>query len=385
VVEGSTEDPVRSSDEAVSTTDEPVGPTDEAVGSTDEPARSLLDWGAGPGIEDALEARRSDVAGGGRVGRVSRVDRIRAKVVGPDGELRVTDGGHGPLCAGDWVVVAPTGRGGVEEVRVLLPRRSSLVRSSGTGSLPQVLAANMDEVWVVLPTDQDPEPSRLERLLTLAWDSGADPLVVLTKCDVGDEVGHRASASAAGPGVPVVGVSSVTGAGIPELAARVGPGATAALIGVSGAGKSSLVNALLGVKRLLTGAVRLSDGKGRHTTSWRELVGLPGGGTIIDTPGLRSLGLWLDAGGIDATFSEVVAVAARCRFSDCAHHGEPGCAVATALSDGTLDAGRFARYGELQVEAAMVEERNDARVAGSNARPRPGSSRPGSSRSGRRR
>jgi ribosome biogenesis GTPase / thiamine phosphate phosphatase len=346
------------------------------VSEAGEP-RSLAEWGASEEVLGELAVLVGAGGAGVVAGRVSRVDRIEADVVTGAGRRRVTDGGQGPLGVGDWVTVRPNDGAGEEDegrvdgvVDAVLPRRNALTRSNGSTMASQTLAANIDEVLVVVPADQAPEPGRLERLLVLAYDSGATPRVVLTKSDLGDIAPLAAAVQAAGPGVAVTAVSSHTGAGIDELAADFGPGRTAALIGVSGAGKSSLVNALLDEDRLLTGAVRAGDGRGRHTTTWRELVGLPGGGAIIDTPGLRSLGLWLDAGGIDATFSDVVALAEQCRFSDCSHTVEPGCAVVAAVAAGVLPARRLAGYFELCAEVIAVEERNAERLAGANARRR---------------
>lgn len=334
----------------------------------------LTALGAGLEVLAALEGLRAGGEPGDVVGRVSRVDRIEANVATAVGVERVTDGGHGPLGVGDWVAVRPgdphrEGRV-IGEVRAVLPRRTALIRSNGAGTMPQTLAANVDEVAVVVPLDQPADAGRLERLLVLAYDSGASPRVILTKSDLGDGTGHRDAVCAAGPGVPILAVSSESGEGIEELAAGFGPGRSSALIGVSGAGKSSLVNAILGTARLPTGAVRAGDGQGRHTTTWRELVRLPGGGAVIDTPGLRSLGLWLDAGGIDATFCDVVRYAGQCRFSDCGHIAEPGCAVMAAMASGELAARRLSSYLAVRQEAAVVAERNEARLAGEDARPR---------------
>jgi ribosome biogenesis GTPase len=305
------------------------------------------------------------------------VDRIEADVVTEAGRRRVTDGGQGPVAVGDWVVVSPRSGAGEEAdgrvdgvITAVLPRHCALTRSNGATLASQTLAANIDEVWVVIPADQAPEPGRLERLLVLAYDSGATPQVVVTKSDLADVAPHLAAAGAAAPGVDVVAVSSATGVGIGELAAGFGPGRTAALIGVSGAGKSSLVNALLDEDRLRTGEVRSGDGRGRHTTAWRELVGLPGGGAVIDTPGLRSLGLWLDGGGIDATFADVVGWAEQCRFRDCGHTVEPGCAVRAAVAAGALAPRRLAAWFELSAEVVAVAERQAQRLATGNARRR---------------
>jgi ribosome biogenesis GTPase len=329
--------------------------------------RGLERWGASPQVIAALERLRSSHFGDGIPGRVSRVDRTGVRVVSNGDELRSNDGGLGPLCVGDWVLVAcgPSGR---NEVLALLERRSTLTRSTGAGSTPQLLAANIDDVLIAVALDQPADASRMERLLTLARDSGAAPRVLVTKSDLGGGAELVRSFEAIGPGVPVTSVSVRSGAGIDDVAAELSTGRTAALIGASGAGKSSLINALIGSDRLQVGAVRSRDGKGRHTTSWRELVALPGGGVVIDTPGIRSLGLWLDEGGIDATFSEISGYAGQCKFSDCVHGREPGCAVLAAVASGALDERRLQSFFKLQEEADLIASRNDARAAREDSR-----------------
>lgn len=365
-----------------------MGPAERGVAGTlrkvdgvaaPDALRSLERWGATTEVLVALDALRAHPGDG--IGRVARVDRIRVKVVDESGPRWAEDGGLGPLCAGDWVVTSDGEHDVSVAVRAVLPRRSSLIRSAASDRSPQVLAANMDEVWLVLAADQVPDETRLERLLILARDSAAEPVVVLTKCDAAPVAPHLSLLGTAAPDVPVMCVSSVTGSGITGLSARLGPGRTAALVGLSGAGKSSLVNALVGAEQVATGAVREADGKGRHTTTWRELVGLPDGGVVVDTPGLRSLGLWLDGGGIDATFFDVIRLAEQCRFSNCRHTVEPDCAVREAIEAGTLDRDRYQRWVDLHHEAAEVAERLDARVAAQNARPQPtGGARPPRSR-----
>jgi ribosome biogenesis GTPase len=200
--------------------------------------------------------------------------------------------------------------------------------------------------------------------MVLAWESGATPLVVATKLDaaVGDVDHDLAALSRAAPGTPVLPISTVSGDGLEGLSARLPAGATAALLGASGAGKSSLVNALAGDDVAAVGEVRGIDGKGRHTTSWRHLEFLASGGAVMDTPGLRAIGMWIDEGGIDAAFADIATLAGSCRFSDCAHRSEPGCAVQEAIADGRLEARRLDSYRKLQAEAAWAEQRNDARA-----------------------
>ena len=301
-------------------------------------------------------------------GRVSRAERGGAEVLTAVGSQTVVT--TQPVCTGDWVVVSAPPAGSPSVVGIL-PRRHVFVRQAASATEGQVLAANIDEVWIVIPLDQPLSVERLERTLVLAWESGAAPVVVATKADTvtpDDSAEVVATITMVAPGCPVHVVSTVTGKGLAGLAERLPAGRTAALLGASGAGKSSLLNALAGEFVAEVGAVRSTDGKGRHTTNWRHLQLLPGGGALIDTPGLRAVGMWLDEGGIDAAFSDVIDLVAQCRFSNCQHRTEPGCAVLAALADGRLDRRRYDSYCKLADEAASVRRRNDAREAASERR-----------------
>ncbi|MEU8137172.1 ribosome small subunit-dependent GTPase A [Streptodolium elevatio] len=301
-------------------------------------------------------------------GRVSRVDRSTCDIVTGHGTLRAAHG-SGPLpCTGDWAAVAVVGTPNDEPViEALLDRRTALTRSSASGrSEGQVLAVNVDAVLIVVPLDIEPDLGRIERLLTVAWDSGARPVVVLTKADTVDDADDvRADVEAAAPGADVIVVSAVTGEGV-EVLGAIAAGQTLALIGTSGAGKSTLANALTGAG-LATGEVR-QDGKGRHTTTWRELIPLPGGGVLVDTPGLRGIGLFDVNDGLDMAFSDVEAFAEECRFADCGHVAEPGCAVLEAVETGALPHRRLESYQKLRREADWIASRTDYRLRAERAR-----------------
>jgi ribosome biogenesis GTPase len=226
-----------------------------------------------------------------------------------------------------------------------------------------VVAANLDTVFLVTSLNADFNLRRLERYLAAAWESGAEPAIVLTKADLCDDVERFVlEAESIAFGVPVHAVSAVTGRGLLELRGYLGPGRTAVLLGTSGVGKSTLVNALAGEELLATQEIREDDGRGRHTTSHRELVLLPGGGLILDTPGMRELGLWDAAAGVSDAFEDVEKLFADCRFADCAHESEPGCAVRRALADGTLDEVRWESYVKLQRELAHLDRKGDPRA-----------------------
>jgi ribosome biogenesis GTPase len=263
---------------------------------------------------------------------------------------------------GDWVAVAPAGDGD-DVVAAVLPRRTAFVRrAAGEAAAAQVVAANVDVALVVDPLAggaAPPNARRLARYAALAWESGALPVVVLTKADRCDDVpAALAAARAAAPGADAVALSPLTGAGVEALAPFLRPGRTAVLLGPSGAGKSTLANRLLGDARLRTSGVR-ADGKGRHTTTHRELVRLDGGALLVDTPGMRELGMWDAEAGVDDAFGDVLALAGACRFRDCAHGAEPGCAVRAAAAAGRLDPARVAHWHALRRELAFLERRHD--------------------------
>jgi ribosome biogenesis GTPase len=311
-------------------------------------------------------------------GLVARVDRGVCEVLTEAGPLRASvagdvlaDAAADPLgmpCTGDWVALRdwPDGR---LTVAAVLPRRSAFVRASSSGrAQAQVLAANLDTVLVVDSLADAPDLGRLERFLALAWESGAQPVVVLTKADLATDAALVAEdVAAAAPGVPVLTVSAVTGAGMDSLGPYVGPGRTLALLGRSGVGKSTLANAVVGTEVLPTAPIR-GDGKGRHTTTRRELVLVPGGGVLIDTPGLRGVGLWDVGEGLDRVFDDIEELAERCRFSDCAHQAEPGCAVLAAVESGQLAERRLHSYRKLLREAEWIASRSDARLRAERAR-----------------
>lgn len=281
--------------------------------------------------------------------RVVRVERSACVSVFADGAEKLL---HAPVlpAVGDWIAA----RG--EVVAATLPRWSQLTRADPSGAAVQVLAANVDLVVITAPADRL-SVARVERELALAWDSGAQPLVALTKADLADEAAER-SLTGRLIGAEVLAISALTGRGVPELADHLRPARTAVLLGPSGAGKSTLVNALVGTDVLATGSVREGDHRGRHTTTSRQLVVLPGGGVLIDTPGLRSLGLAGDVP-LEHAFPDIEALAASCRFSDCRHETEPACAVEAAVSAGELDRDRLASFRKLQREVAAEARRSD--------------------------
>jgi len=302
----------------------------------------------------------------GRPARVSRVDRGRCTVLGPD--PRRVESGHHAISTGDWVVVGPGQLpGDREQIAAVLPRRTAFVRDrSGGETVAQVIAANVDRVFLACGLDVPRSSGRLERYLALAWQSGATPVVVLTKADMcGEaELGEALDwARSISPGVDVREVSAATGHGLRELVvAHLAPGRTVALLGPSGSGKSSLVNALAGRDLMPTGETR-RDGKGRHTTAHGQLVVLPGGGILLDTPGMRGLGLWNASEGLAHTFLDLEELMNRCRFSDCSHSTEPGCAVQAAIDAGTLAPSRLDRWRKLQRELTSLAARQGDLVA----------------------
>jgi ribosome biogenesis GTPase / thiamine phosphate phosphatase len=260
---------------------------------------------------------------------------------------------------GDWVAVQR--EGGV--IKHLLPRTSLLARRRPLAHQAQAVAANIDVVFVVASAERSPNLRRIERYLTVVWASGARPVVVLNKLDLSpDPDGDRRAVEAIAAGVPCVATSAASGAGVDELLAHLPVGVTGAMVGPSGVGKSSLLNRLLGAELQSTGEVRLADAKGRHTTTRRQLFVLPGAGCLIDTPGMRELGLWDAADGIDQTFEDVEALAAGCRFRDCRHQGEPGCAVLAAVAAGELAEGRLASLDKLRREEAFEQRQRDPRA-----------------------
>jgi ribosome biogenesis GTPase / thiamine phosphate phosphatase len=323
------------------------------------PALNELGWDAGWAA--TLEQLEHDNLIPGRVAAQHRGAYVLWTA---DGELRARAAGRlfyehevgAPVPAvGDWVGVRET------TITTILPRRGAFVRKrAGLGSDEQVLAANVDTAFLLAGLDDDFSLRRLERYVTTAWESGAEPVIVLTKADLCDDVADALlQVESVAIGVPVYPISNVTGVGIEELQTRLQPGRTAVLLGSSGVGKSTLLNRLAGSELMRTKEVA-ADGTGRHTTTHRELVRLPGGALVIDTPGLRELQFW--EGDLSAAFEDIELLAADCRFRDCAHAREPGCAVLGAVDNGTLSLDRLRSWRKLQRELEAIAARTDHRL-----------------------
>jgi ribosome biogenesis GTPase len=317
-------------------------------------------------------AHAADAALGREPARVLAEDRGSYQLAGRSGELRGTVTGRFRFEAdedpaafpavGDWVSIEG-GLSGDTVIHAVLPRRTALVRqAAGLRTEAQVVGANVDVVFVVASLNADLNARRLERYLAAVWESGAEPVVVLSKADLQSDDALQtdlATVERIATGVPVLAASAIDGRGIEAVQGRIGPGRTAAFVGSSGVGKSTLLNRLAGADVAATSDIREDDARGRHTTTRRQLHLLPAGGLVIDTPGMRELALW-DGDGLDRSFADIEELAAGCRFGDCAHAGEPGCAVVTASLAGRLDVERLDAWRKLQREAAHHERRVDA-------------------------
>ncbi len=322
--------------------------------------------------EDRAAAFETAAAAGRAPARVTAEHRGAYEVAWHAGPLRASLAGRlrhrsGPgelPVVGDWVAIEPRTAEGAASIQAVLPRRSALTRRAASDhAVPiQVLAANVDVVLVATSLNRDLNPRRLERYLAAAWEGGARPAIVLTKADLTHDPVEIALAEAAvaevAIGVDVLTVSARTGTGLDGVTA-IARGSTVAVVGSSGVGKSTLINALLGREQLATREIRDDDCRGRHATTRRQLLLLPGGGALIDTPGLRELGLWGDGGGLASAFADVEALAGDCRFADCAHEREPGCAVAAAVAAGDLRIDRFAGWRKLRREERHAVLQND--------------------------
>ncbi|CAL9527687.1 Small ribosomal subunit biogenesis GTPase RsgA [Nocardiopsis dassonvillei] len=311
-------------------------------------------------------------------GRVCAARRGGSVVRVPDGEVPAD---HSPAvlrdartdptlapCTGDWVAVRRSGDTWL--VEAVLERSGTLVRQGiAKDSHDQVLAANVDRVLICEAADQGPNVGRLERFLSLVWAGGAEPVVAVTKAELaGDRLPEVTElVRSVSPGIEVHVVSAHTGQGLDGLAERMAPGSTWVLLGTSGAGKSSLVNAIAGHDLMDTGEIR-GDRRGRHTTTHRQLLLMPGGAVVLDIPGVRRIDVPGEAEGVDRTFSDVTGLAELCRFRDCAHESEPGCAVRAAVDEGELDLSRLERWNRLRREAERNRARGDARLRSEQTR-----------------
>ncbi|WP_293375829.1 ribosome small subunit-dependent GTPase A [Phenylobacterium sp. SCN 70-31] len=335
---------------------------------------TLVSYGWSQTLHDQFQALPAD---GLIPARILVQQRGGYRLVTEDGEIDARASGllmKGPEAerpaAGDWVAVEPRPGETLGLIQAVLPRRTAFIRkAAGPRGGAQVVAANADVAFLVASMNADLNLRRLERYLATAYESGAEPVIVLTKADLTpDPAAVCAEVDAIAAGAPVLAVSSKTGAGLDEVAARLPPGLTAVLLGSSGAGKSTLLNALAGEARMAIGEIREDDARGRHTTTHRELVLLPSGGLVLDTPGMRELGLWEADAGVSATFEDVEALAAQCRFSDCRHTGEPGCAIRVAVAAGDLAEDRLRAYEKLQAELAYEHRRQDPEAERQNRR-----------------
>ncbi|PKL75117.1 MAG: ribosome small subunit-dependent GTPase A [Candidatus Melainabacteria bacterium HGW-Melainabacteria-1] len=271
---------------------------------------------------------------------------------------------------GDWVALTASPEMDKARIEAILPRRSVFARKeTGGRAQAQLVAANVDTVLLVSALNQDLNLRRIERYLTLAWESGARPVIVLNKADLSAEVmALRAEVEAVAIGVEVFVISAKDGSGLRDLAPYLTPGQTVALLGSSGVGKSTLVNALAGQDIQAVQAIRADDAKGRHTTTHRQLFRLPSGALLLDTPGMRELQLWNAGDGLDAGFADIVELAVGCRYRNCAHQAEQGCAIQAALQSGELDAARYGNFLKLKREEAWVERRADKGLAANSKR-----------------
>jgi ribosome biogenesis GTPase / thiamine phosphate phosphatase len=312
--------------------------------------------------------------------RVIRVDREFPLVATAQGSLRAepavhlvkTRGTGSRAVVGDWVALSQPEGHDLAIIEAILPRRTAFARKDpGEQTGEQVLIANIDVVFVVQSlSGRGLNVRRLERELVLAWESGAKPIVILSKADVAEDTDYQRKLAEESTGEVVVIVeSAVTGVGLEEVRAFVPKGTTAALLGGSGVGKSTLVNRLVGEEVQATGAVRERDDKGRHITVARELVLLPSGGIIIDTPGMRGLALWDAEDGIASAFPDVEELATRCRFRDCTHQSEPGCAVVAAVEAGLLPLRRLESYRALQAELVVLAHKQDQKAWAAKEQP----------------
>jgi ribosome biogenesis GTPase len=317
-------------------------------------------------LKAAFEA--SNATAGQFPARVIREDRGEYRILGDRGERRarvtgrfrneVSERQEYPA-VGDWVVASFRKNDSVAEISAVLPRKSAFARKGVMeADYQQVVAANIDTVFLVSGLDLEFNIRRIERYLTLGIESGATPVIVLNKLDVGQDAEEKIEqVRANAPGIAVIAVSAETGHGLDALSAFVEQGQTAAVLGSSGVGKSSLINALFGYQRLKTANIRAEDGKGRHTTTRRELFLLPNGGLVIDTPGMRELQLWADEEDLKATFEDVTTASLGCRFRDCRHNQEPDCAVRAAVEAGELSSQRVESWRKQRLELDALFER----------------------------